>query len=371
MYQGSVENIPDVFESCKHPVPPNFNPADWIMSVAQQIPLDQLKTDGFFKSDDRCMGDALKGEKNGTDAMGFTMRSSNQGVEVDVDLAKGPILKPPGFLTQTRMLYTRELQTLTRDKTSLGARFGITIFLNLLFGIIFRDVGRSNNNELTNTNSHFGALIMVMLSAMFGTAQPALFAIPEQRPVFLREYSTDHYGVLAYFMSRFTVEAVVTFVQTLVASLLNFFLIGFQSNFFLLTTITYALSMASTALAVLLGCSIDDAKLAQEFLPLLFVPQMLFAGFFVAIQLLPKWMQWVQYICSLTYGVRLGLLAEFEECANDLENDEAAKNCKIVLRNIDASADDKWWYWLVLVALFAVLRVMALYVLKKKANSFY
>lgn len=365
MYQGGVTNIPDVFESCKHPIPPNFNPADWIMSVAQQIPLDQLKTDGFFKSDSRNMGDALEGEKNST------MRGSDRGGGVDADLANGPILKPPGFLTQTKMLYTREFQTLTRDKTSLAARFGITIFLNLLFGIIFQDVGRSNNEELTNTNSQFGALVMVMISAMFGTAQPALFAIPEQRPVFLREYSTDHYGVLAYFMSRFTIEAAVTLVQTVVASLLFFFLIGFQSNYFLLTTIIYTLSMASTALAVLLGCSIDDAKLAQEFLPLLFVPQMLFAGFFVAVQLLPQWLRWVQYICSLTYGVRLGLLAVFEGCANDSENIEAAKNCQTVLRNIDASADQKWWYWLVLVALFVVLRVMALYVLKKKANQFY
>jgi len=373
MYQGSVENIPDVFESCKHPVPPNYNPADWIMSVAQQIPLEQLETDGFFKCDERGMGDALQGGQNGTDAIGFTVHSSKEGVGVDVDLSKVITMKPPGFFTQTRMLYIRELQTLGRDKTALGARFGITIFLNILFGIIFYGVGRTNNDVFTNTQSHFGALIMVMLSAMFGTAQPALFAIPEQRPVFLREYSTDHYGVLSYFMSRFTIEAGITFLQTLVAQLLNFFLIGFQSNFFELLAITYALSMASTALAVLLGCSIDDAKLAQEFLPLLFVPQMLFAGFFVAIRLLPTWMQWVQYICSLTYGIRLGLLAEFEDCANDLdlENANATANCNTVLRNVNAAENEEWWYWLVLVVLFVVLRLMALYVLKAKANTFY
>ena len=40
----------------------------------------------------------------------------------------------------------------------------------------------------------------------------------------------------------------------------------------------YSLAMASTALAVLLGCSVEDPKLGQEMLPLLFVPQMLFGG---------------------------------------------------------------------------------------------
>lgn len=365
MYQGSVKHIPDVFETCNHPVPANYNPADWIMSVAQQIPVDKLKSDGFFKADGRKLGDALRGGDDGTDAIGFTRHSTK---EVGASTKEA---KPPGFLTQTRMLYKRELQSLGRDKAALGARFGITIFLNILFGVIFYDVGRTSNADLTNSQSHFGALVMVLLSAMFGTAQPALFAIPEQRPVFLREYSTNHYGVAAYFMSRFTIEAGITFLQTVVAQVLNFFLIGFQSNFFLLLAITYVLSMASTALAVLLGCSIDDAKLAQEFLPLLFVPQMLFAGFFVAIQLLPSWMQWVQYICSLTYGVRLGLLAEFEECATDVEDTVSAGNCQTILTNVDADADEKWWYWLVLLALFAVLRLMALYVLKAKAATFY
>jgi ABC-type multidrug transport system permease subunit len=109
--------------------------------------------------------------------------------------------------------------------------------------------------------------------------------------------------------------------------------------------------------------------MAQELLPLLFVPQMLFAGFFVAIELLPSWMQWVQYICSLTYGVRLGLLAEFEECSNG--GDDAAINCSRVLSNVNADANEKWWYWVVLIGLFVLLRLWALLLLRAKATTFY
>ena len=202
-----------------------------------------------------------------------------------------------------------------------------------------------------------------------GTFPPALFAIPEERPIFLREYSTNHYSAGAYFVSKFTMEAFITFAQILVQCLINYFLIGFTASFVLYTAIIYALAMASTAVAVLLGCAVSDAKTAQELLPLLFVPQMLFAGFFVAIELLPYWMRWVQYVCSLTYGVRLGLLGEFEMCSNG--NDTAAENCSQILVNVNASANEKWWYWLVLVALFVVLRISALFVLRKKATTFY
>jgi hypothetical protein len=52
---------------------------------------------------------------------------------------------------------------------------------------------------------------------MFGTAQPALLGFPAERPVFLREYSTNHYSVVSYFASRLTMEALITALQILVA----------------------------------------------------------------------------------------------------------------------------------------------------------
>lgn len=245
-------------------------------------------------------------------------------------------------------------------------RFAISIFLNLLFGILFFDVGKTSNEDQTNVNSHFGAITMVYLSAMFGSAQPAIFAIPAERPIFLREYSTNHYSAGAYFISKCFMEAFITFTQILVTSVITFWMIGFQSSFGLFLGIVYALAMASTAVAVLLGCAVNDSKAAQELLPLVFVPQFLFAGFFVKIELLPSWLRWVQWLCSLSYGIRLGLLAEFEECA-----DEGETNCSIILESANSNADEKWIYWLVLVALFVVFRVWALFVLKQKANSFY
>jgi ABC-type multidrug transport system permease subunit len=145
-------------------------------------------------------------------------------------------------------------------------------------------------------------------------------------------------------------------------------MIGFQANFGEFLVIAYALAMSSTALAVLLGCSVEDPKLAQEMLPILFVPQMLFAGFFVTPSLIPAWLRWAQYLCTLTYAIRLSLVAEFDQ---DCGSPEADANCESILARIDASQNDVWWYWLVLVGLFALFRVGAVFVLRKKATKFY
>lgn len=56
-------------------------------------------------------------------------------------------------------------------------------------------------------------LWFLSLLGMVGCAQPALLAFPSERPVFVREYSTNHYSVFSYFLSRFIIEAIVTALQ--------------------------------------------------------------------------------------------------------------------------------------------------------------
>ena len=57
---------------------------------------------------------------------------------------------------------------------------------------------------------------MILMMSMFGTAMPTLLSFPEERPVFLREFSTNHYGTISYFISRLATEAIITFLQILV-----------------------------------------------------------------------------------------------------------------------------------------------------------
>lgn len=361
MYQGSVQDVPSYFGERGHPNPPNYNPADWVMQVAQSIPIKELDKAGFFPRDERDIGEAFQPE-SGKNALGMTItRRSSHNNSVPDDAP------PPGLTTQVIMLFDREIKNLQRDVAAVGARIGITVFLGTLIGVIFLNVGETNSADLDNLQSHFGALVMVLLMSMFGTAQPALLAFPEERPVFLREYSTNHYSVVSYFMSRFTMEVFLTSSQILVMVIITYFLIGFQANIGIVYSTFLTLAMASTALAVCLGCSVEDPKLASEMLPLLFVPQMLFAGFFVPPSLIPSWLSWARYLCTLTYAVRILMVAEFEDCST---NPVALENCNTLLQSVEADPNDVWWYWLVLVALFVFFRLLALFMLQRKATKF-
>jgi ABC-type multidrug transport system ATPase subunit len=361
MYQGSVEDVPQYFEDRSSPLPPKYNPADWIMNVAQATPIEDLDELGFFPKDERSLPDAFTDAVDGKDALGLTL-TKRGGDSPD----KGDT--PVGMPAQIGMLFAREYKNVTRDVSALGSRFGFSIVLSTLIGIIFFDVGNQPRDVAANLNAQFGGMVMVMMMGMFGTAQNALLAFPQERPVFLREYSTNHYSVVAYFLSKLTVEAVVTAAQVFVMVMISYFLVGFQSAFGMFYLIIYALAMASTALAVMLGCAVEDPKLGQEMMPILFVPQLLFAGFFVAPDLMPSWLAWARFIFPLTYCVRLGLIEEFGDGCGSEQGDEMCVN---LLDSIDADPDEVWWYWFVLICLFALFRTAALFILRRKATKFF
>merc|ERR1719223_1799222 len=142
-------------------------------------------------------------EAGNIDAIGNSVHSDASGFDS----------RPPSIATQIKLLFGRELLNLKRDTTALVTRFGLVIFMNGLFGIIFWRVGDEDKVSRNIAASHLGAYILLTINTMFGVAQPALFAIPNERPVFLREYSTNHYNIMAYFGSKLTMEAITCFMQ--------------------------------------------------------------------------------------------------------------------------------------------------------------
>jgi len=126
MYEGEVCDVPAFFADRGQPVPRLYNPSDWIMSVAQRVPVEELDAAGFFPQDERKAIEAFHVEDGdkGHDSLGITRRESRILTETDS--------RPVSKLTEVGMLFSREIKNLTRDKGALGARLGLTTFLSLI-----------------------------------------------------------------------------------------------------------------------------------------------------------------------------------------------------------------------------------------------
>ncbi|GHP11457.1 hypothetical protein PPROV_001018500 [Pycnococcus provasolii] len=206
---------------------------------------------------------------------------------------------------------------------------------------------------------------------MFGAAQPALLAFPVERPIFLREYSAGTYSSIAYFFSKLSVELPMSFTQTLVAWTVMYWMIGFQGNFIFLVLSSFGLGVAATSVAICIGCVTPDVKQAMEATPMVFVPQMLFAGFFVRTDQIPIFLRWAQYMCSLKYSLNLLDLAEFTPGNCEKDGPKSAKACRQLKDSLTLKNDDCWVHILILSSLFLSFRIMGAFILGRKARSVY
>lgn len=350
-YQGSAAAATDYFSKLDMTCPLGHNIADHIMALSQKISHEEATHKKMYMVLD---ADDSDGKKSIEDVGEYTPTPG------------------AGFISQLWALLGREASSIVRDKMSLFGRFGITIFLNSLFGAIFWKAGNTDNADPTNFQNHFGAITMVAISSMFGSAQPVMLGFPFERPMFMREYSTGTYSAAAYAIVKTLTDMPLSLAQCLVQYAVVFPMIQFQGNFLLQVVAAWMLGIGASSIGMMVGCAVTDVKTVSEMAPVLFVPQLLFAGFFIATDSIPLFLRWAQYLCGIKYAMNLILITEFdptnESCTS---SDVAALACEKALSTNDIDADDSWIYYLMLVAIFLFFRTVAVFLLVSKSKRFY
>ncbi|KAJ1439146.1 ABC transporter [Ochromonadaceae sp. CCMP2298] len=353
VYHDAVPTIKPYFTKCGYHCPENYNPADFVMSLIQLEDARTLQQRGVYMPVHPSLDnfDEQNVQLNGT-VVDFGVEHS--------------------FLVQLYALTMREVINVRRDTGALIGRFLISGFLNMLFGIVFLGAGGRDNGNDEDFNAHFGAIAFVLISGMFASAQATLMAFPFERPMFLREYSTGTYAVAPYFISKLLLEIPLNFIQVVYVLCILYWSMDLQGSFIFIVMALFGLFMACNSVAVVLGSAIKDVKTGTELVPLLFVPQILFAGFFIRTSQIPVFLRWAQWLCSLKYAVNLVLLTEFNAGNESCKTSEAAaNNCRQLLKDNNIEPDQYFVSIIILAALFAGLRVVGPMILAQRAKRYY
>lgn len=357
MYQGAVATLPANLAKLGFPMPALTNPADFVMVLAQ------TKSDAELPEFDEAAQklEQIDGE-----------RAKSNFEENSESFAS---IRAASVWTQMSLLALREFRNLGRDKGALIGRVVITTFLNLLFGFIFFQAADLNQPDYF-IYSHFGALTNIFISALFGASQPPLLTFPLERVVFLREYATGTYSSAPYFLSKLIVELPMYLFTSLLIMVISYWLIGFNAPFIILALEVFLLQIVSASYAFLLGAIVSNVKQAQELAPLVFVPQLLFTGFFIRLSQIPEAIRWVQYLCSLKYGLNLAMISEFgaDKCYQPSSNITIAEynraQCHELLDSNDVDPDLAWLYIVILLMIFLAFRTGSLIALIVRARNF-
>eukprot|EP00754_Rhynchopus_humris_P031833 Rhum_TRINITY_DN15360_c1_g1::Rhum_TRINITY_DN15360_c1_g1_i1::g.154518::m.154518 len=294
-YSGDVNGVGEHFNDAAKGIecPRNSNPADFAMQRLQLM------------SDEEVMPYVNKVPK--------LEEVVSEGVLKFSDL---PSHKQAGVGIQLSELMMREAKNLLRDKVTLAARFGMGLVLALLIGLIYWRVGKEwgDDNDPTDINTainnHWGAVVFMSINAMFLAAQPMLLAFPLERAAFIREYTAGTYSAPAYVFAKTCVDVPAACVQQLLGAAVYYFMVGFNGNFALLVLTQASLAAVSASTALLMGAATTRAETAVNLVPAVYVPQILFSGFFISSDQVPVWLRWLQWVCPLKYGISLATVVE-------------------------------------------------------------
>jgi len=384
VYHGPVPELPRHFEELGFPCKQNFNPADHVMFLMQK---ESAETIGRIKDSwkncqvAKSLEAHVNQKQSARDAPVRSISQTRAGAQV------------AGFGTQLGVLLQREWRSVFRNKSILGARYGMTLFLALMYAWLFAGTGRTGDNgELGNCKgtappqydaaacfsdftAHLGSLLSLGIATMMGAAQPVLLTFPSERPVFLREYAANQYGAVAYFVAKTLVELPVIFIASLLQFLVAYWIMGLHGNFILLVLAAWLLAISSSGLALLVGCGVASVEKAMQLAPLVLIPQLLFSGLFVPVGSIPASLRWVQYVVPLKYAVNLFGAIEFWYVNQHIEDTGCTmQTCPgYILRyqgleNQSIKFDDWQRNLGLLIGLYFIFRVLACTLLWRKGK---
>eukprot|EP00937_MAST-01D_sp_MAST-1D-sp2_P003469 g3469.t1 len=379
VYRGSVSQMPRVLHC-----PAHNNPADWAMFLIQT---DLPRVRRYWQealAAGLVVGEMAGGEEGGREtavvappagAAGAAKAASGAANALVPAVPAAPAAPAArvSFCAQLRELVRRELRQTVRDKEVLGARLGINLFLSIIMACLFLYVGDASQPDYQLV-THFGAVTNVAILAMMSTAQPMLLTFPYERPVFVREYNTGTYDVAPYFVAKLAVEAPLALLSATEVWLVIYWAMGFHGGIAWMVVVHWLMALVTASVAIMVGCLIANVQQAMEAVPAIFVPQILFSGFFVRTEQMPVWLSWAQYLCFLKYGLNLMMINEFGpgKCGGtDPQGRALQPQCDALLEQNDVNPSMEWAYYLILLAAFVAYRCLALTCLKRRARLIY
>ena len=287
VYHGPVDALAQYCKDIGFPCPESYNIADHVMGFIQTLPSDAI--DVIVNSwDSQQVNDEI-----------HALRLEGK------DAFLNPLKRVPWSL-QLRELMRRDIKVMARDVRLLMARFLVPLFLALLAGGVLWQAGKTGLSQ-----AHIAALSNIAFTTMMATANPLVLSFPLDRAVFIREHSSGTYSAIWFFVTKTLIDIPIAVLQVMLVLVIDYFMSALVGPFLFIYIGALLNVFAASAIAVAIGAFAETPQAAVEMVPLVFMPQFLFAGLFIRIVNIPIVLRWIQWLVPLKYAISIMYIAEF------------------------------------------------------------
>lgn len=308
VYFGQADQAIRYFTDIGFKPPSLTNPGEFYLNI--------LRSDKELKNDD----DIETGTFSTTDSTKqieyltrkFTISKDKEKIDKYIEQSNTLIhneintkdMGQPGIRKQLKYLIGRSVTHVKREPMLLRSRFTQSLFLAILGGLIWL---RSGSDQIAISDK-ISAIFFMLNANVFGSITSPGRVFPPERAFHFRERHSYTYNTFLYYLSKNLVDIPLTILAAFFSNTILYFMIGFHDSpkpWILFIIFTMLINYAAHAAGMFIICSTFNARIATSVIqPLFLMPLMLFSGFFLNADNIPKYFIWLEYASFLKYGFR-------------------------------------------------------------------
>ncbi|RNA38237.1 white-like isoform X1 [Brachionus plicatilis] len=318
-YLGNLSGAAEFFKTQGLILPLNFNPADFYI---RELAIQPSKREHCLEKVKKICDNFAKSHQKDEIRLSIESSLNEKTLIDDKDQSRDNICSrflckkyKTNFLTQLSWLLWRNSLGIIREPFTFKIQVFQTIIVSVLFGLIYLRL-EYNQKGVMDIN---GFMFLCICNNGFATMFFVVNVFPVELPIFVREYQNGMYKVISYYLAKILTDLPTFFILPILFMSIAYWMANLNNSadrFFICVAIIVLVVQCSLAFGCFLSAVAPSTNVALALAGPILVPLMIFSGFLLNNESIPKYFIWLRYLSWFSYSNEAILVNQWKGVKN-------------------------------------------------------